>query len=278
MERRLVAILATDMVGYSRLMGEDEVRTLAALADMQSELFDPIVEAKGGQIVKRMGDGWFVEFPNASDAVSCAIDVQKRIAGHEIIKLRIGVHIGDVTFRENDLYGDGVNIAARLEALAEPGQVVISDSVYNCLDSVSTKGFGGGQAQELKNITRPVQVWRWPEYETRNLQQPTESADAHVSSDNPSIAVLPFTNLSSDPEKAYFADGIVEDLITALSRFPWLFVISRNSSFTYKDKNVRIKQVADDLGVRYVVEGSVRSSATRVRVAVQLTGPNRDCR
>jgi adenylate cyclase len=269
LQRRLTAILAADMVGYSRLMGEDEMRTLAALSELRRELFDPIVEARGGQIIKRMGDGWFVAFPNASDAAACAIEVQEGVNGHEIIQLRIGIHIGDVTFQDDDIYGDGVNIAARLEALADAGQVVISDTVHNSLDGKSISQFSGGEVQQLKNISREVQVWHWPGEALSKTASP-DVADTLGLPQKPSIAVMPFTNMSNDPEQEYFADGIVEDLITALSRFPWLFVIARNTSFSYKGENVQVKRAAKDLGVRYMVEGSVRRSATRLRVSVQL--------
>lgn len=275
MQRRLAAIIAADVVGYSRLMGEDETRTLAALTRFRDEVLEPEVDNRGGQIVKRMGDGWFIEFNTASDAVHFAIDLQNALCNHDIIQLRVGVHIGDVTFQDDDLYGGGVNVAARLEALAEPGQVVISDTVHNSLDGVSAAVFRGGDAVALKNIARPIPVWHWAPEDTKltppvEAQTGPESGPETSEAEKPSIAVLPFTNLSSDPEQEFFADGVVEDLIMALTRFAWLFVISRNSCFTYKGRTVQTSQVARDLGVRYVVEGSVRQSSTRIRVTTKL--------
>jgi adenylate cyclase len=269
MQRRLCAILAADVVGYSRLMGDDELRTLSALAELRSDLFEPVVEARGGEIIKRMGDGWLVAFPNAADAAACAIEVQEALSGHEIIQLRIGVHIGDVTFQEDDVYGDGINVAARLEASADAGQVVISDMVHNSLDAKSATQFKAGAAQQLKNITRKISVWHWPA-DGRSNTTSTELSDPAGPLQKPSIVVLPFDNFSSDSEHGFFADGIVEDLITALSRFPWLFVVSRNTSFSYKGENVQTKRLTEDIGVRYMVEGSLRMSPSRLRVTVQL--------
>jgi len=269
-QRRLTAILAADIVGYSRLMSEDETRTLATLATFLNELLEPAVRNQGGQIVKRMGDGWFIEFSNATDAVSFATKVQTALSGHATIQLRIGIHIGDITLQDDDLYGSGVNIAARLESLAEPGQVLISDAAYSSLDEKSAAPFGEGQTHNLKNITRPVQVWRWAYARPGHSNDQANPGLTLAETDMPSIAVLPFSNLSSDPEQEFFADGIVEDLIMALTRFAWLFVIARNSCFSYKGKSVHSKQVAEELSVRYVVEGSVRQSATRIRVTAQL--------
>jgi TolB-like protein/class 3 adenylate cyclase len=269
-QRRLTAILAADIVGYSRLMGEDETRTLATLTTFVNEMLEPAVRERDGQIIKRMGDGWFIEFTNASDAVTFATKVQTTLSEHESIRLRIGIHIGDVTIHDDDLYGSGVNIAARLEALAEPGQVLISDAAFSSLDQVSAAPFSGGQTHNLKNIPRPIQVWRW------SFGDPAKAGRAGVATEIPSIAVLPFSNLSSDPEQEFFADGIVEDLIMALSRFAWLLVIARNSCFAYKGKSVQSSQVAEELGVRYIVEGSVRQSATRIRVTAQLIDATHD--
>lgn len=266
MARRLAAILIADVVDYSRLMGEDEVRTLAALAELRQKLFEPVVSARGGKVVKRMGDGWIVEFPNISDATASAVAVQEGLADHEVIKLRIGVHIGDVTFQGDDVYGDGINVAARLEAMAEPGQVLISDTAHHSLDGKAAAKFGGGKQHDLKNIARPIAVWNWPiGSETTVVEQV-----ALAIPDKPSIAVLPFDNMSGDPEQAYFADGIAEDVITALSRFRSLFVIARNSSFSYRGQSPDIRVVARELGVRYVVEGSVRKAGQRVRITAQL--------
>ena len=269
-ERRLAAILAADVVDYSRLMGEDEMRTLAALADLRQTLFDPIVAARGGKIIKRMGDGWIVEFPNIADATASAIEVQESLSGHEIIRLRIGVHIGDVTFQDDDIYGDGINVAARLEAMAEPGQVLISDTVHQSLDGKAVEMFSGGERVELKNIARAVAVWRW---------QPSGAAsgpggggprpaagieDSHV------VAVLPFENMSGDPEQEYFADGITEDIITELSRWRDFQVLAGNATLVYKGKPVAPAAIGKELGARFMLEGSVRKAGQRVRVTAQL--------
>lgn len=271
MERRLAAILVADVVNYTRMMGEDETGTLAALNNLRERLFQPQIDDRNGKIIKRMGDGWIVEFSTASDAVKCATAIQERLTEQAVIQLRIGVHVGEVIFQSDDIFGDGINTASRLEALAIPGQVLISDIVHHTLDGKSAEKFTGGEAHELKNVARPVKVWRWP------MGSDINEAAAQVGAiEKPSIAVLPFDNLSSDPEQEFFADGIVEDLITALSRFPWLFVISRKSSFSYKGEQIPLKQLASELGVQYVVEGSVRSSPTRLRVAVQLIDADKD--
>lgn len=266
MERRLAAILIADVVNYSRLMGEDEARTLAALAELRKELFEPVVAGRGGKVIKRMGDGWIVEFPNVSDAVTSAIEVQAGLADHEVIRLRIGVHTGDVTFQDDDIYGDGINVAARLEALAEPGQVLISDTAHHSLDGKAAKQFSGGQTQQLKNIERPVAVWQWPATSDATVKEPA----ALALPDKPSIAVLPFDNLSRDPEQDYFSDGVTEDIITELARFAEFHVIARNSTFAYKGKRVDPTEVAQDLGVSYVLEGSIRRSGNRLRISAQL--------
>jgi adenylate cyclase len=269
-ERRLITILAADMAGYSRLMGEDEVRTLNAMADTRKELFDPVIEARGGHVIKRMGDGWFVEFASASEAVACAIDIQNGVADHEIVRLRIGIHIGDVTFRDGDIYGDGVNVAARIEAFAEAGQIVISDTVHNSLDTVTGDLFGDGEVQAFKNIARPVRVWHWPGDVQAKASNSSGVGEGLEPPDKPSVAVLPFNNVSGDPDQEFFVDGITEDIITELSRFESLFVIARNSTFAYKGKAVDVRQVAQELGVRYLLEGSVRRSGSRIRVSAQL--------
>jgi TolB-like protein/Flp pilus assembly protein TadD len=266
LQRRLTAILAADVVGYSALMGADEARTLAALVEMRNKLFEPTVAARGGNIIKRMGDGWIIEYPNVSDAVECAIEIQQGLSDHDIIQLRIGVHIGDVTFQDDDVYGDGINVAARLETSAEPGQVLISDTAHNSLDGKAAEKFAGGEQHELKNIARPVAVWRWPAANDETASAPTELSLP----DKPSIAVLPFENMSNDPDQEFFADGMSEDIITALSRSPWLFIIARNTTFTYKGGNVDVKRVASELGVRYVLEGSVRKAGNRIRLTAQL--------
>lgn len=271
MVRRLAVILIADVVDYSRLMGEDETRTLAALAELRQVLFEPVVANHGGTVIKRMGDGWIVEYPNVSEAVACAIDIQERLSSHDIIRLRIGVHIGDVTFQDDDIYGDGINVASRLEALAQPGHVLISDTVHQSLDNKATEKFCGGEAQQLKNVTRPVGVWRWPAVSGSIVGSSDDDGNATLPlPDKPSIAVLPFNNMSGDPEQEYFADGISEDIITDLSKIAGLFIIARNSSFVYKGRAVDVPTVAKELGVRYILEGSVRRGGNRVRINAQL--------
>ncbi|MBT3331345.1 MAG: adenylate cyclase, partial [Rhodospirillaceae bacterium] len=243
--RKLAAILAADVVGYSKLMGEDQARTLDALRQLRKKLFEPVVDEYRGNVVKRMGDGWIVEFASVSDAVDCALRFQIGLAAHEIIRLRAGIHIGEVVFEDEDVFGEGVNVAARLEELAEPGEVLISDTVHNSLDKKSAAQFNGGDSQDLKNIARPVQIWRWSSSGTQQVL-PAERGMLALP-DKPSIAVLPFDNMSGDPEQEYFSDGMTEDIITALSRLRWLFVIARNSTFTYKGRAVDIKQVGREL-------------------------------
>jgi adenylate cyclase len=271
LQRRLTAILAADVVDYTRLMGEDEARTLAALNTLREDLFQPKIRDANGKVIKRMGDGWIVEFANVSEAVACAVEIQQRLADHDFIRLRVGVHIGDVTFQDEDIYGDGINVAARLEELAEPGQVLISDTAHHSLDNKALEEFGGGETIRLKNVARPVAVWHWPAGSRAGvLSSGTGNGEGLPLPDKPSIAVLPFDNLSGDPEQEYFSDGMSEEVITALSRLRWLFVIARNSSFTYKGQAVDVKRVGREMGVRYVLEGSVRKSGQRVRVTAQL--------
>jgi adenylate cyclase len=266
--RKLAAILAADVVGYSRLMGEDQAGTLDALRQLRKELFEPIVEEFRGNVVKRMGDGWIVEFASVSDAVDCAMRFQLGLADHEIIRLRAGIHIGEVVFEDEDVFGEGVNVAARLEELAEPGEVLISDTVHNSLDEKAARQFSDGDTQSLKNIARPVQVWHWSSSGTQQAIQ-AESETLPLP-DKPSIAVLSFDNMSGDADQEYFSDGIAEDIITALSKVHWLFVIARNTTFTYKGSAVDVTRVAKELGVRYVVEGSVRKAGNKVRITAQL--------
>lgn len=269
MVRRLAAILAADVVGYSRLMSEDETGTIAALTELRRELFEPVTAERGGTIVKRMGDGWFVEYPSVSDAVCAAIRIQKELAGHELIQLRIGIHIGEVTFKDEDIYGDGINVAARLEGCAEPGEILISDTSHHSLDGKAVAEFYGGDALKLKNIPRPVGIWRWSDKHSSSKKQRTRP-NLRTSEDKPVIAVLPFENMSSDSEQEHFADGIAEDIITVLSRFHNFSVIARNSAFTYKGRTVDIKIAAQELGATHVIEGSVRRSGSRLRITVQL--------
>jgi len=273
-ERKLAAILAADVAGYSRLMGVDEEGTLARLKACRRELIDPKTAEHRGRVVKSTGDGILIEFPSIVDAIRCAMEMQlamsernAKIPGEKRIEFRVGVNLGDIISDADDIYGDGVNVAARLESIAEPGGICISDSSYQQVRDKLTMQFEDMGEQHLKNIARPVRVYR-----VRPGNAPTEPRTQHALAlpDRPSIAVLPFQNMSGDPEQEYFADGMVEDIITALSRFRDLFVIERNSSFTYKNRAVNIRQVGRDLGVRYVLEGSVRKAADRVRITGQL--------
>ncbi|HLN49675.1 MAG TPA: adenylate/guanylate cyclase domain-containing protein, partial [Steroidobacteraceae bacterium] len=267
-ERRLAAILAADVAGYSRLMGGDEEGTLAALKAYRRELIDPKIAEHRGRIVKTTGDGALVEFASAVDATRCAMEIQRAMAERNAdvaedrrIEFRIGINVGDIIIDEGDIYGDGVNIAARIEALARPGAICLSDNAYQQIKGKLTLDISDMGEQQLKNIAQPVRV-----YSIRLDGIPARLALP----DKPSIAVLPFQNMSGDPEQDYFADGMVEDIITALSRFQNLFVIARNSSFTYRGRAVDVKQVSRELGVRYVLEGSVRKATNRVRITGQL--------
>ncbi len=276
-ERRLAAILAADVVGYSRLMGRDEEGTLARLKDCRRSLVDPKIAEHRGRIVKTTGDGMLIEFASAVDAVRCALNVQRAMAQANStvpedmrIAFRIGINVGDIIIDNDDIFGDGVNIAARLEAIAEPGGICISDDSHRQVRGKIEIAWDDLGPQSLKNIAEPIRVWR----ALLNDGAATPRAAAVPASldvpDKPSIAVLPFTNMSGDPEQEYFADGMVEDIITALSRMTWLFVIARNSSFTYKGKAVDVKKVGRELGVRYVLEGSVRKAGNKVRITGQL--------
>ena len=276
-QRRLAAIVLADVVDYSRLMGADEIGTLSALNSHRSELIDPLVAKHGGRIVKTMGDGLLLEFPSVVAAVECVIAAQTGlaernadIAADQAIQFRVGVHLGDVIVEGEDIFGDGVNIAARLEGLSEANSMALSDDAYRQVrDRIDTDWEDSGE-HEVKNIARPIHVWRWSAQERQPVQGTEVTSEALALPDKPSIAVLPFDNMSGDPEQEYFADGIAEDIITALSRFRSLFVIARNSSFAYKGKAVDIKRVGRDLGVRYVLEGSVRKAGNRVRITGQL--------
>ena len=276
-ERRLAAILAADVVGYSRLMGADEEGTLARLRAHRRELIDPKIAVHKGRIVKTTGDGLLVEFSSVVEAVACAVAVQKGMAEHnagvppaERIEFRIGINLGDVIVEDGDIHGDGVNIAARLEALADPGGILISAMVHDQVHSRIDRAFADLGERGLKNIARPLRVYR-VEVGSRPTQPLASEIPALLAlPEKPSIAVLPFQNLSGDAEQEYFVDGMVEEIITALSRIRWLFVIARNSAFTYKGQAVDVKQVGRELGVRYVLEGSVRKAAGRVRITGQL--------
>jgi len=271
--RRLAAILAADVAGYSRLMGADEEGTLAALKAIRRELGDPKVKEHRGRIVKTTGDGLLIEFASVVDAVRCAVEVQRGMAERNAevpearrIEFRIGINLGDIIRDGRDIFGDGVNIAARLEALSEPGGICVSGIVHDQVRDKLDVAFEDMGERQVKNISRPVHVWR-----RRLGAKPVIPASTPLPlPDKPSIAVLPFANMSGDPEQEYFADGMVEEIITALSRIRWLFVIARNSSFTYKGQAVDVKQVGRELGVRYVLEGSVRKAGDRVRITGQL--------
>ncbi|HML10893.1 MAG TPA: adenylate/guanylate cyclase domain-containing protein [Stellaceae bacterium] len=272
-ERRLAAILAADVAGYSRLIGEDEEGTLAALRRMRRELIDPKIAEHRGRIVKTTGDGLLVEFQSVVDALRCAAAWQGAMPTDRDITWRIGIHQGDIVVEDDDIFGDGVNVAARLEGLAEPGGICVSARVQEDAAGRLDLAFVDIGEQNLKNIARPIRVYRVASPHPNPSPQPREgvaASGALTLPDKPSIAVLPFQNMSGDPEQEYFADGMVEEIITALSRIRWLFVIARNSSFTYKGQHVDIKQVGRELGVRYVLEGSVRKGGNRVRITAQL--------
>jgi adenylate cyclase len=282
--RKLAAILAADVVGYSRLAGADEDRTLARLRALRSDLIDPTIAVHKGRVFKRTGDGALVEFRSVVDAVRCAVEIQNAmvernagVSAERRIDFRIGIHLGDVVEEsDGDLMGDGVNIAARLEGIAEPGAICLSEDAYRQVRArLDLKVHDLGQTQ-LKNIVEPVRVYSLQAglpaqvkaaspVEPVTQENPTPRLTLP---DKPSIAVLPFQNMSGDPEQEYF--GMVEDIITALSRARWLFVIARNTSFTYKGKVVDTKQVGRELGVRYVLEGSVRKAGVRLRITGQL--------
>jgi adenylate cyclase len=271
-ERKLAAILAADVAGYSRLIGADEEGTLKRLKAHRKELIDPKIAQYHGRVVKLMGDGILVEFPSAVEALRCAVEIQRAIAECNAsaakdrrIEFRVGLHQGDIIVDEDDILGDGVNVAARLQTLAEPGGICISARIHEDTVGKVDVVFEEIGEQELKNIARPVRVYRvrWDGV-AEKVSSPLALPD------KPSIAVLPFQNMSGDPEQEYFADGIVEEIITALSRIRWLFVIARNSSFTYKGRAVDVKQVGRELGVRYVLEGSIRKAGNRVRITGQL--------
>ncbi|MFG3591048.1 adenylate/guanylate cyclase domain-containing protein [Bradyrhizobium sp. RDI18] len=275
MARKLAAIIAADVVSYSRLMGVDEAETLAALKTHRRDLIDPNIAEHQGRIVKTTGDGLLIEFPSVIEAVQCAVEVQRAMqernsdvpADHRI-EFRVGINLGDIIIDGDDIYGDGVNVAARLEGLAEANGICVSRVVHDQVRDKLGLGFEDLGERQLKNIARPVRVFR---IATPDIGLRTQSANPALAiPDKPSIAVLPFTNMSGDPEQDYFADGMVEDIITALSHFKALFVIARNSSFTYKGRAVDVKVVGRELGVRYVLEGSVRKAANRVRITGQL--------
>jgi adenylate cyclase len=277
-ERRLTAIMAADIAGYSRLMAADEEGTLAALKTLRRDVTDCKIKEHRGRIVNTTGDGLLCEFASVVDAVRCAVEVQREMAARNAsvqaerrINFRIGINLGDIMIDENDIFGDGVNVAARLEALAEPGGVCVSRVVRDQVRDKLAIAFEDMGEQQVKNIARPVRAYRAFVAETD--ERPSilsETTLPRTLSDRPSIAVLPFTNVSGDPEQEYFIDGITEDIITALSKWRWFLVIARNSTFAYKGKSVDLKEVGRDLGVRYVLEGSMRRAGQRVRISSQL--------
>ncbi|MEE9589593.1 MAG: adenylate/guanylate cyclase domain-containing protein, partial [Hyphomicrobiaceae bacterium] len=273
--RKLAAILAADVVGYSRLMGEDEAGTLAALKAHREELVEPKIAEHNGRVVKLMGDGLLAEFGSVVSAVQCAVEIQRAMAERNTdlpegrrIDFRVGINLGDVIVEGEDIYGDGVNIAARLEGLAEPGGICVARNVFDQVKGKVDTAFEDLGERKIKNIAEPLRV-----YSVRpdNSDRPARAMeDALALPQRPSIAVLPFENMSADPEQEFFADGITEDIITELSKFRSLFVIARNSSFAFKGQPTDAKEVSAKLGVRYVVEGGVRRAGNRVRVTAQL--------
>jgi adenylate cyclase len=279
-QRRLAAIVSVDVFGFSRLMGVDEVGTLAALRSHRTELIDDKIADHGGRIVKTMGDGLLLEFPSVVDAATCAIEVQEGMVGRNAdvaveqrIVFRVGVHVGDIIIEGEDILGDGVNIAARIEAIAEPGGVAISGRVHDDVRDRLDIEFNDIGEQNLKNIARSVRVWNWM---PNGLPKPIDAQPATISNHPPKVAVMPFQNLSDDTDQEYFSDGLTEDIIAALARYRTFPVISRNSTFAYKGKALDMRQLAAELGVRYIVEGSVRKSGDRVRVTARLNDGTSD--
>jgi adenylate cyclase len=285
-ERRLAAVIAADMVGYSRLMEVDETGTLARLKTHRIELIDPAIVKNRGRIIKTTGDGMLIEFHSVVDAVVCATEIQRRMARRNTdvsparwMQFRIGINLGDVIVEENDIFGDGVNVAARLETLAEPGGICVSgavrDQVGDRLDDVEFEDLG---EQSVKNIARPIRVFRVRLERDATIapEGAKDAATTATTAKKPSIAVLPLVNMSGDPEQEFFADGLTEDIITELSRFRDLLVISRNSTFVHKGKAVKVQEVAREFGVDYVLEGSVRKAGDRIRVTVQLIDAETD--
>jgi len=276
-QRRLAAIVSADVVGYSRLMGADETGTLATLNSHRSELIDPLIEKHGGRIVKTTGDGLLLEFPSVVAAAECCVAVQGGMTARNAavfddvaMCFRVGLHLGDIIVEDDDIFGDGVNVAARLEALSEANGLALSDDAYRQVRDRMEIDWRDGGEHEVKNIARPVHVWHWSAQEQQKTLDAAAVSETLALPDKPSIAVLPFDNMSGDPEQEYFSDGITEDIITALSKVRWLFVIARNSTFTYKGQAVDVKRVSEELGVRYVLEGSTRKAGNRVRITAQL--------
>jgi adenylate cyclase len=275
MERRLTAILAADVVGYSRLMGNDEAGTLAALRAVQTELIAGKIGQHQGRIVKLTGDGILAEFPSVVNALACATEVQRGVRERNTdvpqnrrIEFRVGVNVGDVIVEGDDIYGDGVNVASRLESVADPGGITVSRAVRDHVGNRLDLAFEDRGEQKLKNIEKPVHVY------SVILEDANEENTTSIKQERPSIAVLPFTNMSGDPEQEYFSDGITEDIITDLSKISALSVIARHTSFTYKAKAGKVQNVGKELGADFILEGSVRKAGARVRVTGQLINSN----
>jgi adenylate cyclase len=273
--RRLAAVLAADVAGYSRMVGEDEAGTIAALKEIWSSTFNPAVAARNGRIVKMMGDGALVEFGSVIDAVECAVAIQRAMAernreNKRKIAFRMGINLGEIVIDGEDILGDGVNIAARLEGQAPPGGILASDLVHSQVSGKVAIQFADAGELRLKNIERPLRAWRWSADEAAGGGAHGPRGGLAPAAERPSLAVLPFTAMSHDPEQEFFADGLVEDILTTLSKLSGLMVIARNSSFIYKGRAVDVRQVARELGVRYVLEGSVRKAGNRVRITAQL--------
>ena len=271
-KRRLAALMMADIVGYSRLVGIDEYGTIERVRRLRTELLEPAISRKSGRLIKDMGDGFLAEFASVVDATVSAIEIQEKNAqrnggqsGEEPLQLRIGVHVGDVLIQGDDLLGDGVNVVARLEAAASPGTVCLSLDAFRHIEGKLPFAFDDIGEHSLKNIARPMRLYRWASTAAKLLPIAPPALP-----DRPSIAVLPFPNMSGEPEQEYFVDGMVEDILSALSHVRWLFVIARQSSFSYKGRAVDVKHTGRELGVRYVVEGSVRKSGNRVRITAQL--------
>ena len=277
MERKLVALFSADVQGYSRLMGDDEEATVCTLTAYR-EVMTTLIQQNGGRVVDSPGDNLLAEFSSAVDAVRGAVAIQRELKmsnanlpPHRQMEYRIGINVGDVLVEEERIYGDGVNIAARIESLADGGGICLSGTVYDQVKNKISLNYEYQGEQVVKNITDPVRVYKIErEYKTPSSQMSKEHAAMHPVPDKPSLAVLPFINMSRDPEQDYFSDGMTEDIITALSRIRWFFIIARNSMFEFKDRSVDVRQVAKELGVRYVLEGSVRKAGSRVRVTAQL--------
>lgn len=272
--QRISCLIFADLVGYSRLMERDQWRTMAAFTAVRDAVCAPAIERHGGRLIKTTGDGFLAEFAGAAAGVACAADIQRAMAAREEdprLAFRMGVHVGAVAEESGDLYGHDVNVAARLQGLSEPEGLCLSHAAYEAIRGKVEMRFDDGGIRRLHNMSRPIRIWRW------SLDE--RSFDAHLSDtlappplpSRPSLAVLPFDNFSGSPDQDYFADGLAEEIITALSKIRWLFVISRNSSFVYRNRPVDIRQVSSELGVRYVVEGSVRRAGNEVRVTAQLT-------